>query len=75
MIFLFQDQEIQEGGRYSMNTSNGIASLTISDVTGEDCDKYSLVVRNTHSAHSAFASLAVEGNLKIICIQYGGIRT
>ncbi|KAK8719576.1 hypothetical protein OTU49_013945, partial [Cherax quadricarinatus] len=52
-------QEIVTGGRYEVKTEEGITSLTIHDVVQADCDKYTIVVRNIHAAHAAFASLAV----------------
>lgn len=48
-----------EGGRYQVRTERGVTSLTIRDVVQEDCDKYTLVVRNSLAEHAAFASLAV----------------
>ncbi|KAK8746869.1 hypothetical protein OTU49_016869, partial [Cherax quadricarinatus] len=57
--WLKKEQEIVTGGRYEVKTEEGITSLTIHDVVQADCDKYTIVVRNIHAAHAAFASLAV----------------
>lgn len=54
-----QEQAITEGGRYQVKTEEGRTSLTIHDVVPQDCDKYTIVVRNSLCAHAAFASLAV----------------
>ena len=54
-----QEQAITDGGRYQVKTEEGHTSLTIHDVVQQDCDKYTIVVRNTLCAHAAFASLAV----------------
>ncbi|XP_064106001.1 myosin light chain kinase, smooth muscle-like isoform X3 [Macrobrachium nipponense] len=57
--WLKKEQEICDGGRYSVKTENGITTLIIHDIVQEDCDKYTVVVRNSLGAHAAFASLAV----------------
>lgn len=58
-VHMFQEQSITDGGRYLLKTDKGRTSLTINDVVQEDCDKYTIVVRNSVAAHAAFASLAV----------------
>ncbi|KAK4304915.1 hypothetical protein Pmani_023160 [Petrolisthes manimaculis] len=57
--WLKKEQSISDGGRYLLKTEKGRTSLTIRDVVQEDCDKYTIVVRNLVAAHAAFASLAV----------------
>nr|XP_027209309.1 myosin light chain kinase, smooth muscle-like isoform X3 [Penaeus vannamei] len=57
--WLKKEQEICDGGRYTVKTENGTTTLTIKDIVQEDCDKYTVVVRNALAAHAAFASLAV----------------
>ncbi|XP_050702039.1 myosin light chain kinase, smooth muscle-like isoform X1 [Eriocheir sinensis] len=57
--WLKKEQPITEGGRYQVKTEEGRTSLTIHDVVQKDCDKYTIVVRNSLCAHAAFASLAV----------------
>ncbi|KAG7174103.1 Myosin light chain kinase, smooth muscle-like 5, partial [Homarus americanus] len=53
------EQDIMDGGRYKVKTERGSTSLTICDVVSDDCDKYTIIVRNSLAEHAAFASLAV----------------
>lgn len=57
--WLKKEQVITDGGRYKVKNEDGRTSLTIHDVVQQDCDKYTIVVRNSLCAHAAFASLAV----------------
>jgi len=57
--WLKKDHEIEANSRFKILTEKGSSTLSIENVTPDDCDKYTIVVRNKHAAHASFASLTV----------------
>merc|ERR1711962_574358 len=57
--WLKKDHEIEENSRFTIQTEKGASTLSIKNVIPDDCDKYTIVVRNKHAAHASFASLTV----------------
>ena len=60
-LCVFQGKELVQNERVCMAQADGVASLTLSQITADDSGKYIVMAENRFGMDCHYASLAVEG--------------